>query len=220
MMMSLCEYSALNDCAILSIMNGDLGQASSLLSKCIKQLGHLAYASAKCEGVDSLKAVKQWRCIPLPWLQDEDTLSPSNICGFYPVLFSLPPPCHNGSVEMFEEMLAASMMFNLAVLSQQNALTTGCSRRLKCSLNLYQLVVRMLQGFSNASSAKVILLFAFANMAQIHGHFRDMDQAYFCIDCAYPFLEHVEDYLPEEVVYRFESLTTLLPLELSPAPAA
>lgn len=219
-MTPLCEYSSLNDCAITSFVEGDCSQASSLLLKCIKQLHHQSNTSTRRPAVSSSKEVKKFRCIHLPHTVYSDIVSPGNMFEFYPLMFSLPPPTHNVSVEMFEDMLVSVMMFNLAVLHQQTAMRTGCSRRMKCALHLYQLAVGVLKQWYTAESAKLVLLCASANMAQIHGHFYNMNRANACFQLACKLLEHVEHYLSEEIVEGLVTRTNMVPIGLSGAPAA
>lgn len=182
--MSVSNISFSNTKAISLMAMGRSTEAANVLSKGIKELhGSRMDADARDVGLYSTSASPSQvlREVRLQPCKAEMAMSPHNPFQFYHVAFDLAPGADVGlSTEMFQELLSAVAVYNLAIIQHFQALSSGSSRRLRLSLSLYQNVYNIIRGCCNAVPVQALAVAVAANMAQIHAHHFELALAEEC----------------------------------------
>jgi hypothetical protein len=195
--MSVSNISFLNTKAISLMAMGRSTEAANVLSKGIKELlGSRMDADARDVGLYSTSASPSQvlREIRLQPSKAEMAMSPHNPFQFYHVAFDLVPGADVGlSTEMFQSLLSAVAVYNLAIIQHFQALSRGSSHRLRLSLSLYQNVFNIIRGCCNAVPVQALAVAVAANMAQIHAHHFELALAEECNQVALELVLDVDE---------------------------
>jgi hypothetical protein len=196
--MSVSNISFVNTKAVSLMAMGRCTEAASVLSNGIKDLhGSRMDTDTRDTGLSSTKASSPSQVLREIHLQPskaEMAMSPHNPFLFYHVAFDLVPGASTSlSSELFQEVLSAVSVYNLALIQHHEALAHGSSRRLRLSLSLYQSVYHIIRGCCRSVPVQALALAVTANMAQIHAHHFSLEMAEECNEIAMGLLLDVGD---------------------------
>jgi hypothetical protein len=113
--------------------------------------------------------------------------------------------------DVSKDLVAAVILFNLAVLRQSSGIHMNLSRMLVQARNVYHMAMAVLESFSDEGGdvPAILLLVLFNNLAAIEAHFHEYGSMRYYLDCGRAVLSECEHGLHDADLALFFRNSTL-----------